>query len=209
MYITLFLFQGLKHLHDQNLIHLDVKPDNILVSVDGVCKLGDFGLVVDLGQLKGGKTNIRAINFSEGDAKYVADEVLQMRIYTKACDIFSLGITILELATDLVLPCNGVLWRQLRTLTFPEIFYQGESFICPVSFVSFFSFTDVPLSLQVVIQKMMCDKHNERPAAQEILQHHKIREILKARDENRNLGYLVTRRCNLKLSGITITIYWE
>ena len=35
-------------MHDNDLIHLDVKPENILLSMDGVCKLGDFGLVVNL-----------------------------------------------------------------------------------------------------------------------------------------------------------------
>lgn len=42
------IFQAIKHLHDNDLIHLDVKPENILLSMDGVCKLGDFGLVVNL-----------------------------------------------------------------------------------------------------------------------------------------------------------------
>ena len=40
--------QAIQHLHDNDLIHLDVKPENILLSMDGVCKLGDFGLVVNM-----------------------------------------------------------------------------------------------------------------------------------------------------------------
>ena len=35
--------------------------------------------------------------------------------FTKACDVFSLGVTLLELATDLDLPKNGQLWQELRT----------------------------------------------------------------------------------------------
>ncbi len=42
------LLQAVKHLHERNLVHMDIKPDNIFVSFDGVCKLGDFGCVVDL-----------------------------------------------------------------------------------------------------------------------------------------------------------------
>ena len=34
--------------------------------------------------------------------------------FTKACDVFSLGVTLLELATDLDLPKNGQLWQELR-----------------------------------------------------------------------------------------------
>ena len=42
----------MKHLHDHDLVHLDIKPDNIFISMDGVCKLGDFGLVLSLKKVK-------------------------------------------------------------------------------------------------------------------------------------------------------------
>lgn len=40
--------------------------------------------------------------------------------FTKAADIFSLGITILELACNMDLPNNGPLWQQLRENIFPQ-----------------------------------------------------------------------------------------
>lgn len=46
--ILVDLLLALKALHDQNLIHLDIKLENIMISEDNVCKLGDFGLVADL-----------------------------------------------------------------------------------------------------------------------------------------------------------------
>lgn len=57
---------------------------------------------------------------SEGDSKYLAVEVLDA-IYTPACDIFGLGITLLELATDIELPQHGVLWHALRSDHIPEV----------------------------------------------------------------------------------------
>ena len=36
--------QGLKTLHDLNIVHLDIKPSNILVSKTGIIKIGDLGL---------------------------------------------------------------------------------------------------------------------------------------------------------------------
>ena len=43
--------QAVKHLHDHNLIHLDIKPENVFVNYDDVCKLGDFGLVLNLNEV--------------------------------------------------------------------------------------------------------------------------------------------------------------
>ncbi|GFU89051.1 membrane-associated tyrosine- and threonine-specific cdc2-inhibitory kinase [Trichonephila clavipes] len=45
------LLLAVKHLHDHNLVHLDIKPDNIFISKYNICKLGDFGLVLDLSKL--------------------------------------------------------------------------------------------------------------------------------------------------------------
>lgn len=49
--ILVDLLLALKALHNQNLIHLDVKLDNIMIGENNVCKLGDFGLVVDLNRV--------------------------------------------------------------------------------------------------------------------------------------------------------------
>ena len=50
----------------------------------------------------------------EGDPCYLAPETMASK-FTKACDVFSLGVTLLELATDLDLPKSGQLWHDLRT----------------------------------------------------------------------------------------------
>ncbi|KAI1725059.1 protein kinase domain-containing protein [Ditylenchus destructor] len=101
-----YLIDAVQHLHAHDLLHVDIKPANIFITADGVCKLGDFGLVFDLN-----KDDPKDI--MEGDNKYLAQEVLN-DMPTKASDIFSLGMTILELATDLDLPKNGVFWAELR-----------------------------------------------------------------------------------------------
>ncbi|CAN7949576.1 unnamed protein product, partial [Ixodes pacificus] len=106
------LLQGLKHLHDHNLIHLDIKPDNIFISNEGLCKLGDFGLVVRLDAAENRDDPV------EGDARYMAPELMDGD-FTKAADVFSLGITILELACDLELPGQGQHWHSLRAGTLP------------------------------------------------------------------------------------------
>lgn len=99
------LLLAVGHLHEHDLVHMDIKPENIFIGMDGICKLGDFGLVIDLAT--GGEDGM------EGDPCYLAPEVLSGR-YTKACDVFSLGVTLLELATDMDLPRGGQLWHDLR-----------------------------------------------------------------------------------------------
>lgn len=46
------LLSAIKHLHDSDLIHLDIKPDNIFLTKDGIFKLGDFGLVVSSSEVQ-------------------------------------------------------------------------------------------------------------------------------------------------------------
>lgn len=62
----------------------------------------------------------------EGDSRYIAPELLQGR-FTKAADIFSLGIAILELACRLDLPPNGILWQKLRSSDLPEEFIHRKT----------------------------------------------------------------------------------
>ena len=47
------LLQALGHLHDHDLVHMDVKPENVFLGMDGICKLGDFGLMIDLAKGEG------------------------------------------------------------------------------------------------------------------------------------------------------------
>ncbi|KJE88565.1 hypothetical protein CAOG_08396 [Capsaspora owczarzaki ATCC 30864] len=59
-------------------------------------------------------------NRREGDSRYLAREVLQDENFSKAADIFSLGITTLQLATHMELPSDGPHWRALRLGDFPD-----------------------------------------------------------------------------------------
>ncbi|KAL5266744.1 hypothetical protein ACHWQZ_G003950 [Mnemiopsis leidyi] len=105
---------GLGHFHSNNLLHMDIKPDNIFRSTTAnsvMYKLGDFGLSVTVNDLN--KTDI-----IEGDSKYLAPELLDKRCDEKA-DIFSLGISMLEIMSDVELPNNGPVWHSLRNGDLP------------------------------------------------------------------------------------------
>nr|DBA18861.1 TPA: hypothetical protein GDO54_014756 [Pyxicephalus adspersus] len=109
------LLRGLKHLHDRNLLHLDIKPANVFISFSGLYKLGDFGLMVELDGAEGSG------DAQEGDPRYMAPELLD-GVFTKAADVFSLGMTLLEVACNMELPKGGESWQQLRRGHLPTEF---------------------------------------------------------------------------------------
>lgn len=258
------LLLAVKHLHDHDLLHLDIKPDNIFISFDGIAKLGDFGLMcncLDLNssttlnlstsnvpssassnstpppqptQLSSTKnlptsklpistarlttpplstatttiatatmTNTPSIlqssslfdsssspnkmtesilnddlddllnppvamdhddsgiinrsdesidSIDEGDSKYLASETMQGK-FTKAADIFSLGITIFEVASGLDLPQRGKVYHKLRHNEIEDLYFNGLS-----------------ADLIRIIKAMMEEDYTKRPTVDELLQ---------------------------------------
>jgi serine/threonine protein kinase len=91
--------EGLHRAHKQGLIHRDVKPDNIMVSPDGVVKLTDLGLVKDVE----GEQNLTRTGRGLGTPHFMAPE--QFRNAKNAdvrCDVYSLGATLYMLVTGAV-----------------------------------------------------------------------------------------------------------
>lgn len=210
------LLLAVKHLHDHDLLHLDIKPDNIFISFDNVAKLGDFGLVCscldlnssisyntpssnsnstpttllmsscDVGdtvfsadEANGYQNQITKIdhddsgilnksfnsstmaNFfesssldsiEEGDSKYLAGEAMQGK-FTKAADIYSLGITMFEVASGLDLPQRGEIYQKLRHNQIDDSYFNGLS-----------------EELIKVIKLMMEADYTKRPLVDELLQ---------------------------------------
>jgi len=81
---------GLVYLHKSKIIHRDLKSANILVNETGVCRLADFG--VSAKQQSESNTTVT------GTPLWMAPEILQSQPYNTSCDIWSLGITAIELA---------------------------------------------------------------------------------------------------------------
>jgi serine/threonine protein kinase len=84
----------LEHLHSKNIIYRDVKPDNLLISAHPRIKLADFGNVHFL------SANESSIKGMEGTTSYMSPEMRMGRYYDQRTDIWSFGITVLNVLFD-------------------------------------------------------------------------------------------------------------
>ncbi|XP_077113349.1 protein kinase C delta type-like [Ranitomeya variabilis] len=84
---------GLQFLHGPNIVHRDIKPDNIMLDADGHIRIIDLGLAQD------GVTSSNNISGVMGTFHFMAPEVLRKRGYGTAVDWWSLGIVVSEMAT--------------------------------------------------------------------------------------------------------------
>uniref|UniRef100_A0A9J7Z498 Myosin IIIB n=2 Tax=Cyprinus carpio TaxID=7962 RepID=A0A9J7Z498_CYPCA len=96
-YILYGALLGLQHLHNNRIIHRDVKGNNILLTTEGGVKLVDFGVSAQLTSAR-----LRR-NTSVGTPFWMAPEVIACEqqydySYDARCDVWSLGITAIELA---------------------------------------------------------------------------------------------------------------
>jgi hypothetical protein len=113
---------ALVHIHAHNLVHLDVKPDNMFIAAGGpppvveagasVYKLGDLGLINAASDKE---------SFEDGDSRYLPNELLNADSTTTAvdlprADVFSLGASIYELARRQPLPSRESEWHEIRRL---------------------------------------------------------------------------------------------
>ena len=83
--------KGLAYLHKSNKIHRDVKAGNILLTMDGQVVISDFGVSASM------KKGIKNVTLA-GSPCWMAPEVMLKTGHDQKADIWSLGVTAMELA---------------------------------------------------------------------------------------------------------------
>jgi len=145
---------GLSHIHSHGIVHQDIKPSNIFfvahARFGAMCKIGDFGMAGSIGSSGDGQ---------EGDARYMPPELLTSATRHASSDIFSLGLTLYEIAVDepIEMPSEGPRWHQLRTLQQPKVpAFRG-------------------VELERLLQSMTNPDETKRPSADVILNNENAR----------------------------------
>ena len=153
--IVFQMIVSVSFLHKLGYIHFDIKPSNFLVQENGQLLLSDFCLAIKEKDI---------INFSsedfEGDSIFISPELFYKDKETITCktDIFSLGLSILKILTNIELPKNGLDWQLIRTVGIPKEFFEQIPY-----------FDGDNQIFKNLILAMTCCKSQNRPDLESIL----------------------------------------
>lgn len=132
--IAIQVSMGIEAAHNNNIIHRDIKPQNIIISKEGKVKVTDFGIA------KAATSNTITSNVM-GSVHYTSPEQARGGYSDEKSDIYSLGITLFEMLTGRV-PFNG------ETTVAIAIKHIQEEMPSPRDFVA-----EIPISVEQIVFK--------------------------------------------------------
>jgi len=140
--------RALAFAHAQGLVHRDVKPQNVLLSEDGVAKVTDFGIVRSLDAV--GHTETGTVL---GTSHYIAPEQARGERVDAQTDVYSFGVVLFELLTgDVPYPGDSFLSVAMKHVNDPV---PGVLERRP----------DTPLRLASLVERSLAKPPGERPAS--------------------------------------------
>ena len=154
---------SLNFFHQIGYIHLDIKPTNYLVDAKGNLQLTDFSLSIKNSE----KDKLINLYEYEGDSKYISPEVFykQKDKINNKTDIFSLGLSLYEILSEIDLPLNGNEWQNIRKTGIDDISLKlinkkfgekdGEKFVNLIKIM-----TNVDSSFRPDIDTILKDEKN-------------------------------------------------
>ena len=179
------VLHGLDYFHSLHRIHRDIKSGNLLVNDDGVVKLCDFGVSAQLDDIAS-KTGTRI-----GSPYFMAPEVINSMGHNTKADIWSLGITALEMVTGA--PPLANMCAMAAMMHIPQNPPPVAPDTCSEDFKDF-------------VKTALVKDPELRPTAAELLQHPFIK---KAREGHQVIKELVEQYIEAKDDGDTDYDYYE
>jgi serine/threonine protein kinase len=147
VHITLDMARALEHAHSRNIIHRDIKPDNILLTPSGLCKLTDLGLAKRTDEA----SHLTAARQGFGTTHYMPyEQAINAKHADGRSDIYALGVTLYHLVTG-SLPFPGE-----NHLEVVERKNQGD-FLPACCHVP-----EIPLSLDRILARMLARQPRNR-----------------------------------------------
>ena len=173
--IALALAEALAEAHKAGVLHLDLKPENVVIPADGRVRVVDFGLArLTEAPYLSGEVAIEDADKEDGKKKkqpvwgtpaYMAPELWERRRPSGATDIWSLGMMLFELCSNwLPYDLEGTKSKMMEAVCSPD----------PVPHVT--RYADVPRDIAEVIAHMLEKDPKARPAATEVCE--ALRELL-------------------------------
>ncbi|XP_054653930.1 interferon-induced, double-stranded RNA-activated protein kinase [Dunckerocampus dactyliophorus] len=141
------IVSGVECIHAKKLIHRDLKPANILFGLNGVIKIGDFGLVT----VDNDPESLVERSGCKGTRSYMAPEQKTKNTYDRKVDIFALGLIYFEL-----------LWRMYTYSEREKLWDDIRNQTLPPEFSHHF------LKEDQLIKSMLCLKPEDRPEASQL-----------------------------------------
>ncbi len=141
--IAIQVGRGIEAAHKKNIIHRDIKPQNIIISKEGKVKVTDFGIA----KAASGNTIHADVM---GSVHYSSPEQTRNGYVTAQSDIYSLGIVMYEMATGRV-PFDG------ETAVAVAIQHLQGEMTPPTEFAP-----DLPISMEKIIQKATMKSPDKR-----------------------------------------------
>ncbi|CAK70516.1 unnamed protein product (macronuclear) [Paramecium tetraurelia] len=155
------ILQAISYLHENNIIHRDIKGANLLLGVDGEIKLGDFGCSkIKEKTIQRSKQSGDILHSLKGSIPYMAPEVASQDENCRASDIWSFGCTVLEMATGKKPWYEHNFDNPLSALLY--IITDNSLPLIP---------DDLDQDLQSFIRLCLQRDHKQRPTAMQLLQH--------------------------------------
>ncbi|THU60881.1 hypothetical protein C4D60_Mb07t17400 [Musa balbisiana] len=163
------ILHGLNYLHERNVVHRDIKCANILVHANGSVKLADFGLAKEI-------TKFDMLKSCKGSVYWMAPEVVNpKKTYGPACDIWSLGCTVLEMLTRQI-PYPSLEWTQ-------ALFKIGHGEQPPIP-------NYLSRDARDFISKCVKVNPDDRPSASQLLEHPFVKRSLPISTNSKSSSHL-------------------